>query len=44
MAAQHLTAKAGEAPRHALRVARAVQVDLETAVSHVRAMTLDARS
>jgi hypothetical protein len=41
MAAERLTPKAGEAPRHALRVARALQVDLETAVSKVRAMTVD---
>jgi hypothetical protein len=41
MAAQKLSAKPGEAPRHALRVARAVQVDLETPVSKVRAMTVD---
>jgi len=41
MAAQRLAAKPGEAPRHALRVARAVQVDLETPVSRVRAMTVD---
>ncbi len=41
MAAQRLAAKPGEAPRHALRVARAVQVDLETPISHVRAMTVD---
>jgi hypothetical protein len=41
MAAQRLTARAGEAPRHALRVARAVQVDLETPVSHVRATTVE---
>ncbi len=41
MAAQRLSAKPGEAPRHALRVARAVQVDLETPLSHVRSMTVD---
>lgn len=41
MAAQRLTLKPGEAPRHALRVARALQVDLETAVSRVRATTVD---
>lgn len=41
MAAQRLSARPGEAPRHALRVARAVQVDLETPISHVRAMTVD---
>jgi hypothetical protein len=41
MAAQRQAAKAGEAPRHALRVARALQVDLETPISHVRTMTLE---
>ncbi len=41
MAAQRLSARPGEAPRHALRVARAVQVDLETPVSRVRATTID---
>lgn len=41
MAAQRLAARPGEAPRHALRVARAVQVDLETPLSRVRAMTVD---
>jgi hypothetical protein len=41
IAAQRLTLKPGEVPRHALRVACAVQVDLETPVSHVRAMTID---
>lgn len=41
MAAQRLTARAGEAPRHQLRVARALQVDLETSLSRVRAMTVD---
>ncbi len=41
MAAQRLTPRPGEAPRHALRVARAVQVDLESPVSRVRAMTVD---
>ncbi len=41
IAAQRLTLKPGETPRHALRVARALQVDLETPVSHVRATTID---
>ncbi len=41
MAAQRLTPKPGEVPRHALRVARALQVDLETAVTRVRATTVD---
>ncbi len=41
IAAQRLTLKPGETPRHALRVARALQVDIETKVSHVRATTID---
>jgi hypothetical protein len=41
LAAQRIALKPGEAPRHALRVARALQVDLETATSQVRAMTVD---
>jgi len=41
MAAQRLTPRPGEVPRHALRVARALQVDLETAVTRVRATTID---
>ncbi len=41
MAAQRLAPRPGEAPRHALRVARAVQVDLETRISHVRSTTVD---
>jgi hypothetical protein len=41
IAAQRLTIKPGETPRHVLRVARALQVDLETPVSHIRAMTID---
>jgi hypothetical protein len=41
IAAQRLTLKPGEVPRHALRVARALQVDLETVTSHVRATTVD---
>jgi hypothetical protein len=41
IAAQRLTLKPGDVPRHALRVARALQVDLETPISHVRAMTVD---
>lgn len=41
MAAQRLAARPGEAPRHALRVARALQVDLETPLTHVRATTVD---
>jgi hypothetical protein len=41
LAAQRVTAPPGEAPRHVLRVARALQVDLETATTHVRATTID---
>jgi len=41
IAAQRLTPKVGEAPRYALRVARAVQVDLETTVWHARVTTVD---
>lgn len=41
MASQRLTPRPGEAPRHALRVARALQVDLETPLSSMRAMTVE---
>jgi hypothetical protein len=41
LAAQRLTLKPGETPRQALRLARALQVDLDMAVDHVRAMTID---
>ncbi len=41
MAAQKLSPAPYEAPRHALRVARALQVELESPVSRVRAMTVD---
>jgi hypothetical protein len=41
MAAQRLPVKPDDAPRHQLRVARALQVDLETPLSKVRAMTVD---
>jgi hypothetical protein len=41
MAAQRLPLRPGEPPRHQLRVARALQVDLETPLSRVRAMTVD---
>lgn len=41
MAAQRLAVKPGDAPRHALRVARAVQVDLEGATWKVRATTAE---
>jgi hypothetical protein len=41
IAAQRLTVKPGDAPRHALRVARAVQVDLESATWRARATTAE---
>jgi hypothetical protein len=41
MSAQRLPLRPGEAPRHQLRVARALQVDLETPVSRTRATTVD---
>ncbi len=41
VAAQRLALKPGETPRRALRVARALQVDLEFATSRERAITLD---
>ncbi len=41
LAAQKIALKAGEAPRDVLRVARALQVTLETPVSSVRAATID---
>lgn len=41
VAAQRLTLKPGEAPRQALRVARALQVDLEWPRGQVRAITID---
>jgi len=41
VAAQRLTLKPGQTPRRALRVARAVQVDLAAKATHVRATTSD---
>ena len=41
VAAQRLTLKPGETPRQALRVAKALQIDLDLAAGRVRAMTLD---
>jgi hypothetical protein len=41
LAAQRLTVKPGETPRQALRVARALQVDLDLLTSHQRAVTVD---
>jgi hypothetical protein len=41
LGAQRLGLKPGETPRRALRVARALQADLDLPTSHVRAMTID---
>jgi hypothetical protein len=41
LAAQRLTLKPGETPRQALRVARALQVDLDLLTSRERAITVD---
>ncbi len=41
LAAQRLTCKPGETPRQALRVARALQVDLDLPTSRLRAITMD---
>ncbi|MGC3998530.1 MAG: PilZ domain-containing protein [Anaeromyxobacter sp.] len=41
LAAQRLTVKPGETPRQALRVARALQVDLDMLTSTARAITID---
>jgi hypothetical protein len=41
VAAQRLALKPGETPRRALRVARALQVDLDFATSRERGVTLD---
>ncbi|BDG06338.1 PilZ domain-containing protein [Anaeromyxobacter oryzae] len=41
LAAQRLTLKPGETPRQALRVARALQVDLDLVTSSARAITID---
>ncbi len=41
MATQRVAAARNEAPRHALRVARALQVELESSGSRVRTMTVD---
>jgi hypothetical protein len=41
MGAQKQVAKAGVSPRHALRVAKAVQVELESAVTQAKATTLE---
>ena len=41
IAAQKLALKPGEVPRHALRVARALQVTLDSATSNVRSTTVE---
>ena len=41
IAAQKLTLKPGETPRHVLRVARALQVTIEGKVTNLRAMTVE---
>ena len=41
LAAQRLTVKPGETPRQALRVSRALQVDLNMPTSHQKAVTID---
>jgi len=41
VAAQHLTLQPGQSPRHALRVARALQVELESPVRKERLTTFD---
>jgi c-di-GMP-binding flagellar brake protein YcgR len=41
LAAQRLTLRAGQTARQALRVTRALQVDLDLVTSRVRAVTLD---
>lgn len=41
LAAQRLTLKPGETPRRALRVARAMQVDLDLLTARERAITID---
>ena len=41
LTAQRLQLKPGETPRRAMRVARALQVDLDLGTGHVRALTND---
>ena len=41
LTAQRLQLKAGEVPRRAMRVARALQVDLDLGTSQLRAVTVD---
>jgi len=44
LGAQRLTVKPGETPRQSLRVARALQVDLDLVTSNARAITIDLSS
>ncbi len=44
LAAQRLSLNVGQTPRQALRVARALQVDLDLLTSNVRAVTVDVSS
>ena len=41
LSAQRLTVKPGETPRQSLRVARALQIDLDLLTSNTRAITID---
>lgn len=41
LAAQRLTVKPGETPRSALRVSRALQIEMDLPTSHVKAVTID---
>ncbi len=41
LAAQRLTVKPGETPRQALRVSRALQIELDMPTAHQRAVTID---
>jgi hypothetical protein len=41
LAAQRLTVKPGETPRQALRVSRALQLELDLPTTHLKAVTLD---
>jgi hypothetical protein len=41
LAAQRLTVKPGETPRQALRVSRALQIEMDLPTAHVKAVTID---
>lgn len=41
LAAQRLTVKPGETPRAALRVSRALQIDMDLPTTHLKAVTID---